>query len=704
MADPGYGSPRARWRDDERASLERALEGVCEPRLAERIYSSRLYGEDQALALEGGGNTSVKIAGCPGGLEVLWVKGSGRNLAGIGPGDFTPLDRGLLVRLADDPRDPRDGRPLGNEVGPLLDAARLDSRAPAPSVEALLHALIDAPFVDHTHAEAVCALGNTADGARRLAGALGDAFAVIDYVSPGLPLARAVHRAASGRSGVVVRGHGAFTWGASAREAFERMLEAATRCARALADAGAARRVAITAGPLDADLAARVAPRLRGALSRAAGDGPGGLVLAHRADEPVARALAGDDLASRADRALLSPDQATRTHVRSMVIAPEDALDPGRLDAALDRFSAGVRAFAASAGHEDRVEPADLAPRVVLVPGVGLLAAGASRRAALGAAELAVHALEAVRAGDAAGGYVPPDPSHVADLFFWGPQRAKSVPDPHRPLAGRVALVTGGAGAIGSAVGAALARAGGTVLLADRPSPADAPRLERALARLQEHAAPDDTVALPFDVTDPDDVRRAFDDAARLTGGVDLLVLSHGIAAVAEIDRLDPARLEEVFRVNALGAFHVLGAFAAQSRARGTGGDVVLVSTKNVPDPGAAFSAYSASKAAAHQLARVAAIELAPAGIRVNMVSPDAVFGDDEIPSALWREVGAERARSRGIDPAELPERYRRRNLLQTRVTAEDVACAVLFFARRPTPTTGAVLPVDGGLPGAFPR
>ncbi|RMF72969.1 MAG: SDR family oxidoreductase, partial [Acidobacteria bacterium] len=209
---------------------------------------------------------------------------------------------------------------------------------------------------------------------------------------------------------------------------------------------------------------------------------------------------------------------------------------------------------------------------------------------------------------------------------------------------------------------------------------------------------------LPFDVTDPGDVDRALAEAARLTGGVDLLVLSHGIAEVADIDALDPARLERVFRVNALGSFHVLGGFVRQVRAGGGGGDVVLVSTKNVPDPGASFSAYSASKAAAHQLARVAAIELAPHDIRVNMVAPDAVFGDDEIPSALWQEVGAARARSRGIDPAELPERYRRRNLLQARVTVEDVARAVLFFARRATPTTGAVLPVDGGLPGAFPR
>ncbi len=704
MSGRAFGAPEARWSEPDRQALARALGPEVPAPLADRIYSSRLYGADPVLALEGGGNTSVKIGGCPGGLEVLWVKGSGRDLADLGPADFAPLDRDLLARLARDPRDPRDGRGIGNEIAPLLAAARLDPAAPSPSVEAPLHALIDAPFVDHTHAEAVLVLGNAVDGAARLREALGEAFAVIEYAAPGLPLASAVAGAAAGRTGVVVRGHGIFTWGATAREAFEAMRDAVERCAAAL---GPPRAVA--GGPrLDQRFAARLAPRLRGALARADGDGPGGLILVHRDDGPVATLLTGDDLDERAARALLTPDQATRTHLSPLVLRvdaddPDDRLDAA-LAGALERFADRVRAVAAATGHEGRLAAGDLLPRVVLVPGAGLFAAGPTRRRALGAARLAEHALGAVAAGDAAGRYEPPDEAHVAGLYFWDLQRAKLARDPHRPLAGRTALVTGAAGAIGAGVAAALRAAGATVLLADRPGERDAPRLARALDRARGAGDADDVLALPFDVTDPADVARALADAARLTGGVDLLVLSQGIAEVAGIDALDPARLEQVFRVNALGSFHVLGAFVRQVRATGRGGDVVLVSTKNVPEPGASFSAYSASKAAAHQLARVAAIELAPDDIRVNMVSPDAVFGDDEIPSALWREVGAERARSRGIDPAELPERYRQRNLLKARVTVADVARAVLFFARRATPTTGAVLPVDGGLPGAFPR
>ncbi|MDQ7086888.1 MAG: SDR family oxidoreductase [Acidobacteriota bacterium] len=305
-------------------------------------------------------------------------------------------------------------------------------------------------------------------------------------------------------------------------------------------------------------------------------------------------------------------------------------------------------------------------------------------------------------AAEAIGRFDPTPESEVYALEFWPLEQAKR--GRRRSLEGRVALVTGAAGAIGAGIAAALARLGATVFLADRPGAEDERRLARAVARVRREAGEDQALALPFDVSVPGDVDRALGRAALACGGVDLLVLSHGMAEVAGIDSIDPRRLETVFKVNALGAFHVLGAYVRQVRVQGAGGDVVLVSTKNVPDPGASFSAYSASKAAAHQLARVAAIELAPDDIRVNLVSPDAVFGDREIPSKLWQEVGPGRARSKGLDPAQLPEHYRRRNLLETPVRVEDVARAVLFFARRQTPTTGAVIPVDGGLPGAFPR
>jgi rhamnose utilization protein RhaD (predicted bifunctional aldolase and dehydrogenase)/NAD(P)-dependent dehydrogenase (short-subunit alcohol dehydrogenase family) len=708
--DPGAAdsAPAARWPRD----------------LALRVESSRRYGADPSLVLHGGGNTSVKLrrdehvgladpapavrlAGAA--REVLWVKGSGIDLAGIGPEGFTPLD---LERL----RPVEGWDDAGEEdAGALLEAARLDPRAPFPSVEALLHAFVPARFVDHTHAEDVLVVANQPDGRERLATLLGGQVAVLDYVQPGLALARAVAAAVRERDdleGVVVRHHGVFSWGESAKRAHGRMTSIVERCRSALPRRPAARFSQLGAGAADADTAgavAALAPVLRGALARRSDDAHHRVVLVSRCDPATMELLTLPDLPDRARRALVTPDHLNRTGPWPLVLdLPDPAAAPDALResiaAGLDAWRAAYRRYAGLAGIRADDPLADATPRVVLVPRVGLFAAGPGPGEAKAAAELGLRALATVEAGDALGRYEPPAQHHAAELEFWSLQRAKLARDTAGPLAGRVALVTGAAGAIGCGVAAALARAGAFVLLADLPGPEGSRRLARTRERVAGAACADRARELPFDVTEPAGVDAAFAEAARIAGGVDLLVLSHGVAEVGDIAALPPERVRQVFDINALGSFHLLGAFARGVERGGTGGDVVLVSTKNVPEPGASFAAYSASKAAAHQLARVAAIELAPLGVRVNLVAPDAVFGDEEIPSQLWQDVGARRARSKGMDPAELPERYRQRNLLKARVTAAHVAAAVLFFAERRTPTTGAVLPVDGGLPGAFPR
>jgi len=207
-----------------------------------------------------------------------------------------------------------------------------------------------------------------------------------------------------------------------------------------------------------------------------------------------------------------------------------------------------------------------------------------------------------------------------------------------------------------------------------------------------------------MDVTDERSVAAGVAQACRLYGGLDILVLNAGIAHVSPIETTDAAAFRRVVEVNLTGYFLVLRAAATLFRRQGTGGNVIVNSSKNVFGPGADFGAYSASKAGAHQLGKVAALELASAGVRVNMVNADAVFGDAKRPSGLWQEVGPARARSRGLDPAELESYYRQRNLLKATITAEHVGNAVVFFASNLTPTTGATLPVDGGVPEAFPR
>ena len=261
------------------------------------------------------------------------------------------------------------------------------------------------------------------------------------------------------------------------------------------------------------------------------------------------------------------------------------------------------------------------------------------------------------------------------------------------PLAGKIALVTGAAGAIGTGICRALLEQGAHVAACDI-----------AAEPLQALAKELSVLPVTMDVTDKASVADGFDQVINTWGGVDIVVVNAGIAMVAPLTELDVEAFRRLERVNVDGTLLTLAEAGRALQAQGTGGDIVLVSTKNVFAPGAQFGAYSATKAASHQLARIASLEFAAFGVRVNMVAPDAVFGEAGRKSGLWAEVGPSRMKARGLDEKGLEDYYRNRNLLKARVTAQHVANAVLFFATRQTPTTGATIPVDGGLPDATPR
>ncbi len=338
----------------------------------------------------------------------------------------------------------------------------------------------------------------------------------------------------------------------------------------------------------------------------------------------------------------------------------------------------------------------DPTPRVLVLPGIGLVAVGRTRSEARIVADIAEHTLRTKIWATTIGRYEGVSESELFDMEYWSLEQAKLGRASSAALEGQVALVTGGAGAIGEGVARELLRAGAHVLLVDK----DEPRLDAA----RERIGGDRCESVCCDVTDEGDVRDAFLRAAELFGGVDVVVVNAGIARAGALADLDLEDFEAAVDVNLKGAFLTLRESLFQLRRQATGGNIVLISTKNVFAPGVEFGAYSASKAGAHQLGRVAALEGAGIGVRVNMVNADAVFGESENPSGLWREVGPGRAAARGIEPGDLEEFYRNRNLLKARVTPEHVGRAVVFFARQETPTTGAVLPVDGGLPDAFPR
>ena len=272
--------------------------------------------------------------------------------------------------------------------------------------------------------------------------------------------------------------------------------------------------------------------------------------------------------------------------------------------------------------------------------------------------------------------------------------KLRATVDP--PLAGQVVLVTG---AIGSGLCEGLLADGAHVVATDLAGDGLA-----SLTAALDATAPGRALGVPLDVSDPDSVAGAFAAVAAHWGGLDAVVVNAGLAHVSSLNEMDLDAFRRLERVNVDGTLLLLREAGNHLIRQGTGGDLVLVSTKNVFAPGAGFGAYSATKAAAHQLARIATLELAPHDIRVNMVAPDAVFSHEDRPSGLWAEVGPGRMKARGLDAEGLEAYYRDRNLLKARITATHVGRAVCFFLARPTPTTGATLPVDGGLPDATPR
>jgi len=269
---------------------------------------------------------------------------------------------------------------------------------------------------------------------------------------------------------------------------------------------------------------------------------------------------------------------------------------------------------------------------------------------------------------------------------------------PDLPLHNKVALVTGAAGAIGYGICRGLLEAGCYLAATDLPGK----KLDDFVADLKRIG--DRVIGIPIDVTDKESVNRGFEGVIQTWGGVDIVVVNAGIPLVANLKDIDLDAFRKLEKVNVEGALLTLAEAARIFIAQGIGGDIIVVSTKNVPSPGAGFGAYSATKAACHQLGRIASIELAQYGVRVNMVAPDGVFSEGKYKSGLWEQIGPDRMRARGLDEKGLQEYYRNRNLLKVRVTGRHVANAVLFFATRQTPTTGATIPVDGGLPDATPR
>lgn len=650
---------RSLWNDDEAAGFPGDL-GL-------RVYTSRLLGRDRSLVLHGGGNTSVKIRERDlfGEEEdILYVKGSGWDLETIEEAGFSPVRLRPAVRLASlaELSDPR----MVNELVTNMTRAS----APVPSVETILHAALPHKYVDHTHADAVVTVTNTPGGEERVREIYGDSVVVIPYIMPGFDLARLcaerfAAEAGPDTIGMVLLNHGIFSFAETARESYERMIHLVDLAEQYLQARGAWNLGPWTEAaepPVPVETA-----RLRQEISRAAG---APMVLVSRGTPQSLAFARRDDVGTVSQQGPATPDHVIRTKPVPML---------GR---DVDAFVRTYRAYfeAQAPGAKQPKTMLDPAPRVIVDPALGLAAAGRTAKDAAIAAEIYEHTMEIIERATRLGGWKALGAKDLFDMEYWDLEQAKLKKGGKPPaLTGEVALVTGAASGIGRACVDALLSRGAAVVGLD-VNPAISSLLDRP-----------DFRGVVCDCTREEDVRRAVAAGVEAFGGLDALVLNAGI--FPESRRLAEMTLEEWRRVTSINLdsnvvflreCHPLLALAPR------GGRVVVIGSKNVAAPGPGVAAYSASKAALNQLARVAALEWGKDGIRVNVVHPNAVFD-----TGIWSEERvAARAAAYGMDA----ESYRKSNVLGVEVASRDVAevaaelCGPLFAK-----TTGAQVPVDGG-------
>ncbi|TAA52532.1 bifunctional aldolase/short-chain dehydrogenase [Shinella sp. JR1-6] len=673
------------WRDDEaeRTVAGYAAKGINRD-LALRTYTTRLLGGEPRLVLHGGGNTSVKteMTDLVGDIHaVLCVKGSGWDMGTIEPPGLpavkiTPLLKSRkLAKLSDE------------DMVTLLRANLIDPAAPNPSVEALLHAFLPHKFVDHTHSTAILAIADQAESAKMCAALFGKKMGFVPYIMPGFALAKAaadVFDRDPTVEGLILDKHGIFTFGETAKEAYDRMIHYVTLAEDHVKRNG---RNPFTPAALPATLADPndIAPMLRGAVAVDRGEGRyDRMVSVFRASPAILDFVNATQVADMAARGVSTPDLSIRIKTGPMVLPAPAKDDLAGYRAVIDErvaaFAADYTEYFRSNDARDDVKRImlDPMPRLTLVPGLGLFGHGRTYKDATIAVDVGEMWIEAARDAEAVGRFEPVSRPDLFDLEYWSLEQAKLAGAKPKPFTGQVVLVTGGAGAIGAAIVKAFVAEGAHAVVLD---------LDGEKAAAVAKAAGNGSIGVSADITNPASVRAAFDQAVATFGGVDIVVSNAGAAWESPIATMDDALLRKSFELNFFAHQSVAQNAVRIMKAQKTGGVLLFNASKQAVNPGAKFGAYGLPKAATLFLSRQYALEHGADHIRVNAVNADRIRS-----GLLNDEMIENRAAARGLSVKD----YMGGNLLGLEVTADDVARAFVHHALAER-TTADVTTVDGG-------
>ncbi len=681
------------WQDEQ-------AEGLSEFELL--VYRSRLLGADRAVCNIFGGNTSVKtiesdFRGSP--VRTLWVKGSGSDLATIEPKHFAGLRLDALEPLIE--REHLSDE----EMVDYLMHCYLHPNMPRPSIETLLHAFIPAPHVDHTHPDAILSLATSENGEEHVRRLFGERVLWVPYIQPGFKLGKWVGTAVRANphlQAVIMAKHGLVTWGETAKACYENTIRTIQQAEEYIAERSAGRQVfgGVKTPALDAqkrkEVLTEILPVIRGAVC-AQRKG----VLCVDQSEVVLDFIGRERAKEVALTGAACPDHLVHTKLYPLFVEwngnDVDALK-ARLREEIDGYRQRYQAYFSA--HRKGDEPMmDSAPRIILIPGVGLVATGRDAFLARVARDLYHRAMAVMGGATALDRFVSLTPAEAFGVEYWPLELYKlTLRPPERELAGRVALITGGASGIGRATARRLAQEGAHVVILDKDEAGAQTVADEIVHQQGEGRA----LAIACDVRDEAQVVSAFHQTVLAYGGVDIVVNNAGIALAAPITETALADWNRLYEVLVQGYFLVARSAFRLWRAQGIGGSLIMITSKNALVASKDASAYSSAKAAEAHLARCLAEEGGAMGVRVNCVAPDAVLQGSRIWDTRWRE---ERARAYGIPPEELEAYYRQRTTLKVNIYPEDVAEAVLFFASdRSAKTTGATLTVDGGIPAAYVR